>query len=150
MRNRSCDCHRPKTLLSKLKRLEILRVVQGQARASRNGPVRGIAPARPMIVPKVGEPPDPGSASHFAFDGVGRVVESWRTFRSSPSLEGLSSVDDSLLPSSEGELLEALREGDLQAVKLQNAITQQVEKITAQVAGSKLNQFERAHYVYIY
>ena len=40
------------------------------------------------IVPKVGEPPDPGSASHFAFDGVGRVVESWRTLQSSPSLEG--------------------------------------------------------------
>ena len=31
MRNRSYDCHRPKTLLSKVKRLEILRVVQGQA-----------------------------------------------------------------------------------------------------------------------
>ena len=95
------------------------------------------------IVPKVSEPPDPGSASHFALDGVGRVAESWRTLQSSPSLEGLS-VDDSLLPSSEGELLEALREGDLLAVKLQNAITQQVEKVTAEVAGSKLNQFERA------
>ena len=42
------------------------------------------------------------------------------------------------------ELHEALKEGDLQAVKLQNAITQQVEKITAQMTGSKLNQFERA------
>ena len=47
------------------------------------------------IVPKVSEPPDPGSASHFALDGVGRVAESWRTLQSSPSLEGLS-VDDSL------------------------------------------------------
>ena len=56
----------------------------------------------------------------------------------------MSSVGDSLLPRSEGELREALSEGDLQAVKLQNAITQQVEKITAQVAGSKLSQFERA------
>ena len=28
------------------------------------------------IVPKVGEPPDPGFASHFAFDGVERVVKS--------------------------------------------------------------------------
>ena len=95
------------------------------------------------IVPKVGEPPDPGSASHFAFDGVERVVQSWQTLQS-PSFEGLSSVDDGLLPRSEGELHEALREGDLQAVKLQNATTQQVEKIKAQVTGSKLNQFERA------
>ena len=98
------------------------------------------------IVPKVGEPPDPGSASHFAFDGDGveRVVKSWQTLQTSPSLEGLSSVGDSLLPRSEGELHEALREGDLQAVKLQNAITQQAEEITAQVTGSKLNEFERA------
>ena len=50
------------------------------------------------IVPKVGEPPDPGSASHFAFDGVERVVKSWQALQTSPSLEGLSSVDDSLLP----------------------------------------------------
>ena len=96
------------------------------------------------IVPKVGEPPDPGSASHFAFDGVERVVKGWRTLETSPSLEGLSSVGDSLLPRSEGELHEALREGDLQAVKLQNAITQQVEKITAESVR------ESPHYVYIY
>ena len=65
-------------------------------------------------------------------------------------MEGLSSVGDSLLPRSEGELHEALREGDLQAVKLQNAITQQVEKITAQDRKQAESVRESPHYVYIY